>query len=124
MRMTTRKRHILSFYSPENADWVSREVGPPPLDVQGIAYLLNGMASFNKKSLIESTRRTLETMTASGLLERVSVYERRQDRTQGSGDSAGVWCVVNRYGLPGQCRVMREEGGKADYIEGECIVVE
>lgn len=124
MRMTSRKKQILSFYCPENAEWVSSEIGPPPFDVQGLAYLLNGMASFNKKSVIESTRRTLETMTASGLLQRVSVYERRQDTTQGAAESPGVWCVVNRYGLPGQCQVIREQGGRRDCIEGEFVAID
>ena len=123
MRMTTRKKEILSFFAPENAEYVTREIGPPPFDVSGIAYLLHGMESFNKKSIVESVRRTLEGMTAADQLERVSVYERRQNTTQGSADSAGVWCTVNRYGLPGQCLIMKDDGEGKEAIEGEYSVL-
>lgn len=54
------------------------EIGTPPFDVSGVAYLLHGMASFDKRHQLESTRRTLESMVAGGLLERVTVYESRQ----------------------------------------------
>lgn len=105
MRLTVAKKTILSYYEPEEREWVTREIGPPPFDVTGLAYLLKGMGGSRKKSHVESTRRTLEAMVSDGLLEKVTVYERRQDRSQYSGDAAGVWCMVSRYGLPGECTV-------------------
>ncbi|WP_333710596.1 hypothetical protein [Pluralibacter gergoviae] len=120
MRMTSRKKEILSYFEPDNLDWVTGEIGAPPLDVSGIAYLLHGMESFDKRYQLESTRRTLENMVAGGLLERVTVYEQRQNTTQGSGDAPGVWCNVTRYGLPGTCMVMRDIGGADNSISGEC----
>lgn len=121
MRMTSRKKEILSYFDPDNLYWVTGEIGSPPLDVSGIAYLLHGMGSFDKRHQLESTRRTLENMVAGGLLERVTVYEQRQNTTQGSGDSPGVWCNVTRYGLPGQYRVVRDASGADDSIPGECV---
>lgn len=122
MRLTPRKKQILGFYEPENRDWVESEIGSPPFDVYGVAYLLHQMSSFDKKHQVESTRRTLESMVKDGLLEKVMVYERRQNRMQYSGDAPGVRCMVSRYGLPGQCRVIRDDG-KGDFIEGECARV-
>lgn len=74
MRMTSRKKEILSYFEPDNLEWVSGEIGAPPLDVSGVAYLPHGIASFDKHHQLESTRRTLESMVAGGLLERVMVY--------------------------------------------------
>ena len=71
MRMTNRKKEILSYFEPDNLEWVTGEIGAPPFDVSGVAYLLHGMVSFDKRHQIESTRRTLESMVAGGLLERV-----------------------------------------------------
>lgn len=48
MRMTSRKKEILSFYESDNLEWVTGEIGAPPLDVCGVAYLLHGMESFDK----------------------------------------------------------------------------
>lgn len=60
-------------------------------------------------------------MVSDGLLEKMISYERRQDITQ-SGDGAGVWCNVSRYGLPGLCAVVRDSGGKKNgAINGECV---
>lgn len=123
MRITSRKKTILGFYAPESLAWVTSEAGAPPLDVSGVAYLLHGTSCFDKTYQLESTRRTLEAMVKDGLLERVTVYERRQDKTQGSGDSAGVRCKVSRYGLPGKCAVVRDSGGSIS-IEGEWSRVE
>ncbi|MXF07408.1 hypothetical protein [Escherichia coli] len=120
MRLTARKKEILSYYAPDNLAWVTSEIGPPPFDVCGIAYLLHGTDSFERLHLLESTRRTLEAMVRDGLLERVNVYERRQNKTQG-GDGDGVRCVVARYGLPGQCRLIRDNGDGREAIEGECV---
>ncbi|EAS0613671.1 hypothetical protein INA60_002671 [Salmonella enterica] len=120
MRLTSRKKEILSYFDPDNRDWVTGEIGAPPLDVSGVAYLLHGTESFKKRHQLESTRRTLEAMVKDGLLEKIISYERRQDTTQ-SGDGAGVWCNVSRYGLPGLCAVVRDSDGKNDAIDGECV---
>lgn len=121
MRMTKRKIEIMNLFAADNLEWVTSEIGSPPFDVAGVAYILNGMDSFNKKSIVESARRTLDSMVSDGLLEKVSSYERRQNRTQGSGDSPGVRCVVSRYGLPGQCNLVKYEDNGEDFIEGECV---
>lgn len=123
MRMTSRKKEILSYFEPDNLEWVTGEIGVPPFDVSGVAYLLHGMESFGKRHQLESTRRTLESMVADGLLDKVTVYEQRQNTTQGSANSAGVWCNCSRYGLPGQCNVMRDTGGADNSISGECVRV-
>ncbi len=59
-------------------------------------------------------------MVSDGRQEKMSSYERRQDTTQ-SGDGAGVWCNVSRYGLSGQCAVVRDSDGKNGAIDGECV---
>ncbi|MFK8477607.1 hypothetical protein [Enterobacter kobei] len=124
MRMTTRKKEILSFFEPEHREWVTSEIDPPPFDISGVSYLLHGTSSFDKNHQLESTRRTLEAMVKDGLLEKVISYERRQDTTQ-SGDGKGVWCNCSRYGLPGQCNVMRGEGeNRRPHIEGESIRID
>ncbi|EBC1279128.1 hypothetical protein G6T08_002064 [Salmonella enterica] len=120
MRLTSRKKWILSYFDPDNRAWVTGEIGAPPLDVSGVAYLLHGTESFKKRHQLESTRRTLEAMVKDGLLEKIISYERRQDTTQ-SGDGAGVWCNVSRYGLPDLCAVVRDSNGKNDAIDGECV---
>ncbi|EHF5447468.1 hypothetical protein J3V09_004488, partial [Salmonella enterica] len=94
MRMTSRKKEILSYYEPDSLEWVIGEIGAPPFDVSGIAYLIHGMESLDKRHQLESTRRTLENMVAGGLLEKVTVYEQRQNITQSSADAPGVWCNV------------------------------
>lgn len=123
MRMTSRKKEIMELFKPDNLEWVTGEIGAPPFDVSGVAYMLKGMDSFNKKSILESTRRTLDSMVKDGLLEKISSYERRQNKHQGSSSSPGVRCVVSRYGLRGKCRLMKYENDGEDFIEGECVVV-
>ncbi|GAB4591101.1 hypothetical protein ETAR_07040 [Edwardsiella tarda] len=49
MKMTSRKKEILSFFEPANREWVSSEIGPPPLDVSGMTYLLHLGADTRKK---------------------------------------------------------------------------
>ncbi|MGT3357300.1 hypothetical protein [Yersinia enterocolitica] len=39
----------MSFYEPDNLEWVTGEIGAPPLDVSGVIYLINGMESFDKR---------------------------------------------------------------------------
>lgn len=121
MRITKRKKEIMNLFAADNLEWVTSEIGSPPFDVAGVAYILNGMDSFDKKSIVESARRTLDSMVSDGLLEKVSSYERRQNRTQGSGDSPGVRCVVSRYGLPSQYRLVKHEDDGYNYIDGEFI---
>ncbi|EPV4411955.1 TPA: hypothetical protein ACHJ05_003782 [Escherichia coli] len=115
MRLTQYKKEILSYFTPDNLAWVSVEIGNPPFDVSGVAYLLHGMDSFNSRYQIESTRRTLEAMVRDGLLERINVFERR--------DSVGhgVRRKVARYGLPGRSVVARDGEGRNGAIDGECI---
>ncbi|EIT3616944.1 hypothetical protein ACY2I5_005470 [Escherichia coli] len=115
MRLTQYKKEILSYFTPDNLAWVSVEIGNPPFDVSGVAYLLYGMDSHNNRYQLESTRRTLEAMVRDGLLERVNVYERR--------DSVGhdVRRKVARYGLPGRSVVARDGEGRNGAIDGECI---
>lgn len=69
--MTTHKKQILTFFEPENSEWVKGEIGPPPFDVSGVAYLPYQLSSFDNKYQIESTRRTLESMVKDGLLKKV-----------------------------------------------------
>ncbi|CFQ65699.1 Uncharacterised protein [Yersinia similis] len=45
MRMTSRKKEILSYYEPDNREWVTGEIGAPPLDVSGVAYMLFGSSA-------------------------------------------------------------------------------
>ncbi|HIB5143172.1 TPA: hypothetical protein ACWW8F_004674 [Escherichia coli] len=115
MRLTQYKKEILSYFTPDNLAWVTGEIGSPPFDVSGVAYLLHGMDSHNNRYQLESTRRTLEAMVRDGLLERVNVYERR--------DSVGhgVRRKVARYGLPGRSVVARDSEGRNGAIDGECI---
>ncbi|HBR5192215.1 hypothetical protein [Klebsiella pneumoniae] len=118
MRMTSRKKEILSYFEPDNLEWVAGEIGAPPFDVSGVAYLLHGMVSFDKRHQIESTRRTLESMVAGGLLKRMTVYESRQVRRGGETNA-----TVVRYCLSGQCAVMRDACGADNSISGECVRV-
>ena len=120
MRMTSRKKEILSYFEPDNLEWVTGEIGAPPLDVSGVTFLLHGMESFNKRHHLESTRRTLETMVKDGLLEKMTSYEQRQDRTQ-SGDGKGVWCNCSRYGLPGSTLITHDTGGNRDSLDGDFV---
>lgn len=117
MRLTQYKKEILSYFTPDNLAWVTAEIGSPPFDVSGVAYLLHGMDSFNSRYQIESTRRTLEAMVRDGLLERINVYERRE----GAGD--GVRRKVARYGLPGHSVVVSDGEGRNGAIDGECISI-
>lgn len=121
MRMTKRKKDIMNLFAADNLEWVTSEIGSPPFDVAGVAYILNSVDSFDKKSIVESARRTLDSMVSDGLLEKVSSYERRQNRMQGSGDSPGVRCIVSRYGLPGQCRLVKFEDDGDDAIDGDFV---
>lgn len=120
MRLTSRKKEILSYFDPANRDWVTGEIGAPPFDVFGVAWLINGLESHDKRHCLESTRRTLETMVKDGLLEKSTSYEQRQNRKYASSND-GVRCKVSRYGLPGQCVVTRDDLGVDGAIDGECV---
>ncbi|EIC82059.1 hypothetical protein [Serratia sp. M24T3] len=122
MRMTARKKEILSYFEPDNLEWVTGEVGAPPFDVSGMAYWVQGLDSFDSRHHLESTRRTLEAMVRDGILEKTTSYEQRQDKTQ-SGAGGGIWCNVSRYGLPGTGLVMRDTGGKLAAIDGISVRV-
>lgn len=37
MRLTSRKKEILSYFEPDNREWVTGEIGAPPFDVIGVA---------------------------------------------------------------------------------------
>ncbi|EDV5023666.1 hypothetical protein ID80_004284 [Salmonella enterica subsp. enterica serovar Ball] len=117
MRLTSRKKEILSYFEPDNREWVTSEIGAPPFDVTGVAWLIYGMESHDKRHCLESTRRTLEAMVKDGLLEKSTSYEQRQNRK----NDDGIWCKVSRYGLPGQCAVFRDYDGKNDAIDGVCV---
>lgn len=119
MRLTKRKKEILALFDKDCLEWVTTEIGAPPFDVSGVTYMLHGMESFSKKSIIESVRRTLESMVADGLIEKISSFETRQNKHQSSAQSPGVCCVVSRYGLPGECRITKYQDVGGDYIEGE-----
>ena len=115
MRMTPRKREILRLFEPEQRELVEREIGGPPFDVSGVAYLLFDYSTDDNRHQIESTRRTLEAMVKDGLLEKIMSYEQRSNAAGGDG----IWCNCSRYGLPGRNIVVRDTGGKHDAIEGE-----
>jgi len=112
--MTARKKEILSYFDLDCRDWVTGEIGPPPFDVSGLAYLLHEYSTSDNRHQIESTRRTLEAMVRDGLLEKVASHEQRENRTSGR-----TWCVCSRYGLPGTTQVRHDTGGKRDAIDGE-----
>lgn len=119
MRMTSRKKTILSYYEPANLAWVTGEIGAPPLDVSGVAYLLHGTGINDNRHQLESTRRTLEAMVKDGLLERLRSREERAITLGGE-----TTATVIRYGLPGQCTVVRDTDGAEGAIDGECERVE
>ncbi|HFD8834860.1 TPA: hypothetical protein ACF67X_002503 [Salmonella enterica] len=120
MRLTSRKKKILSYFEPDNREWVTGEIGAPPFDVIGVAWLIYGLESHDKRHCLESTRRTLEAMVKDGLLEKSTSYEQRQNRKYASNDD-GIWCKASRYGLPGQCAVIRDSDGKNGAIDGEYV---
>lgn len=114
MRLTSRKKTILSYFEPDNREWVTGEIGAPPLDVSGVAYLLYGTGINDNRHWLESTRRTLEAMVKDGLLEK---YRSRESRSITLGGETTA--TVTRYGLPGTVSVMRDTEGTDGAIEGE-----
>lgn len=66
MRLTSRKRKILRYFEPDYQEWVTSEIGAPPFDVSGLAFLIYGVDSHNKRHFLESTRRTLEMVVKDG----------------------------------------------------------
>lgn len=115
MRMTRRKKEILSYYEPEQLDWITGEIGAPPFDVSGIAYLLHGTGINDNRHQLESTRRTLDAMVRDGLLEK---YRSREARSIAMGGETTA--TVIRYGLPGTVTVVRDSEGTDGAIEGVC----
>ncbi|WP_254877976.1 hypothetical protein [Salmonella enterica] len=120
MRLTSRKKEILSYFEPVNRDWVTAEIGTPPFDVSCVTWLLYRPHASKERHYLESTRRTLEAMVRDGLLEKSTSYEQRHNRKYGSSED-GVRCKVSRYGLPGQCAVTRDDLGVDGAIDGECV---
>lgn len=118
MRLTSRKKTILSYFEPDNYEWVTGEIGSPPLDVSGVAYLLHGTGLNDNRHWLESTRRTLEAMVKDGILER---YRSREARSIVLGGETTA--TVVRYGLPGTVSVVRDTEGADGTIEGECVRV-
>lgn len=113
MRLTNRKKKILSYFEPANREWVEREIGAPPLDVSGVAYLLYGTGINDNRHQLESTRRTLEAMVKDGLLEKCRSRELRSIAMGGE-----TTATVTRYGLPGVVYVIRDTAGDDGVIEG------
>lgn len=68
MRLTSRKKTILSYFEQDNREWVTGEIGAPPLDVSSAEYLLYGTGINDNRHLRESTRLTLEEMMKDGVL--------------------------------------------------------
>lgn len=116
MRMTNRKKEILSYFEPDNREWVKVEIGAPPLDVSGVSYLLHGTGLSKNRHWLESTGRTLEAMVKDGLLER---YRSRETRSIVLGGETTA--TVVRYGLPGTVSVIRDTDGADNAIAGECV---
>ncbi|EKK3318901.1 hypothetical protein PMI54_004215 [Salmonella enterica] len=115
MRLTSRKKEILSYFEPANRERVTVGTGAPPFDVSGVAYLIYGSGVSDNRHWLESTRRTPETMVRDGLPERIRAREAR-DTLHGE-----TTATVIRYGLSGQCAVIRDSDGKKGAIDGECV---
>lgn len=116
MRLTSRKKTILSYFEPDNRGWVTGEIGAPPLDVSGVAYLLYGTGINDNRHWLESTRRTLEAMVKDGQLEK---YRSRKSRSITLGGETTA--TVIRYGLPGTVLVVRDTEGADGAVDGEFI---
>ncbi|MGU3276012.1 hypothetical protein AAQU14_07745 [Klebsiella pneumoniae] len=115
MRLTNRKQEILSYFEPDKRDWVTDEIGAPPLDVSGVAYLLHGTGINNNQHWLESTRRTLEAMVKDGLLER---YRSREARSIVLGGVMTATATVVRYGLVDNVSVVRNAEVPDDSVSG------
>lgn len=116
MRLTSRKKKILSYFEPDNREWVTVEIGAPPLDVSGVAYLLHGTGINDNRHRLESTRRTLEAMVKDGLLEKCRSRESRSITLGGE-----TTATVIRYGLPGTVSLVRDTEGSEGAIDGDCV---
>lgn len=55
MRLTSRKKEILSYFEPVNRDWVTSEIGAPPFDVSCVTWLFTGRTHL-KSGIIWSLR--------------------------------------------------------------------
>lgn len=69
MRLTSRKKTILSYFEQDNREWVTGEIGAPPLDVSGEAYLLYGTGINDNRHWLDPTWRTIESIVTGGLLK-------------------------------------------------------
>lgn len=115
MRLTNRKQEILSYFEPDKRDWVTDEIGAPPLDVSGVAYLLHGTGINNNQHWLESTRRTLEAMVKDGLLER---YRSREARSIVLGGVMTATATVVHYGIVDNVSVVRNAEVPDDSVSG------
>lgn len=91
------------------------EIGAPPLDVSGVAYLLHGTGINNNQHWLESTGRTLEAMVKDGLLER---YRSREARSIILGGVMTATATVVRYGLVDNVSVVRNAEVPDDSVSG------
>ncbi len=69
MRLTNRKKEILSYFKPNNRAWVTGEIDAPSFYESCVAWLIYGMESHNKRHCLESTRRPPEAMVRDGYWE-------------------------------------------------------
>lgn len=67
MRLTSRKKEILSYFEPARLERVTTEIGAPPFGMSGVVWLIYGLGSQDKRHCLESTRRTLEAIVKDGL---------------------------------------------------------
>ncbi|HCM6251591.1 TPA: hypothetical protein N3Z61_001628 [Klebsiella pneumoniae] len=104
-----------TLYAYDKRDWVTDEIGAPPLDVSGVAYLLHGTGINNNQHWLESTRRTLEAMVKDGLLER---YRSREARSIVLGGVMTATATVVRYGLVDNVSVVRNAEVPDDSVSG------
>ncbi|MDM7170519.1 MULTISPECIES: hypothetical protein [Klebsiella pneumoniae complex] len=102
MRLTSRKKIILSYFEPDNRYWVAGEIGASPLDVSGVAYLMYGTGINDNRHWLESTRRTLEAIVKDRLLERYRSRKARSIVLDGETNA-----TILRYGLQHQINYFR-----------------
>ena len=115
MRLTNRKQEILSYFEPDKRDLVTDEIGTPPLDVSGVAYLLHGTGINNNQYWLESTMRTLEAIVKDELLER---YRSLETRSIVLGGVMTATATVVRYGLADNVSVVRNAEAPDDSVSG------
>lgn len=116
MRLTSRKKTILSYFEQDNREWVTGEIGAPPLDASSAEYLLYGTGINDNRHLLESTRLTLEEMMKDGVLL-PGRYHYREARSIVLGGETTV--IVVRYDLTGIVSAVRDRESAYNAIAGE-----